>query len=157
MSGIKYLLDTNFVLGLLKATPEVVAIVSSRGLIASDCAYSAVTRMELLGYSGLTAQEVQLISNRLSMFMYLPITLAIEDVAIAIRRSRKVKLPDAIIASTAQHHGLELLTLDKTLRSLVSAMQTQGKNDLDTLMSGVNDENLHDGVSFGSPVGKEDL
>lgn len=157
MSGIRFLLDTNFVLGLLKATPEVVAIVSSRGLIASNCAYSAVTRMELLGYSGLTTQEVQVISDRLSMFIYLPITSEIEDVAIALRRSRKVKLPDAIIASTALHHSLELLTLDKTLYSLASAMQIEGNDNLDTLMSGVNDENLHDGVSFGNPIGKEDL
>lgn len=50
MNGIKYLLDTNFILGLLKATPEVLAVVTDRDLLASSCAYSAVTRMELLGF-----------------------------------------------------------------------------------------------------------
>ena len=118
MSGIKYLLDTNFVLGMLKATPEVLDIVSARDLIASSCAYSAVTRMELLGYAGMTAAEEGLISNRLSNFIYLPITVEVEDLAIALRRTRKVKLPDAIIAATARHHGLELLTLDKGLLSI---------------------------------------
>lgn len=68
MSGIKYLLDTNFILGLLKATPEVLAIVTERDLLASNCAYSAVTRMELLGYPNITSDEERLISDRLSKF-----------------------------------------------------------------------------------------
>ena len=74
MSGIKYLLDTNFILGLLKATPEVLAIVRERDLLASSCAYSAVTRMELLGYPNITSDEERLISDRLSKFTYLSIS-----------------------------------------------------------------------------------
>ena len=42
-----------------------------------------------------------------------------KDVAIAVRRTRKVKLPDAIIAATAIHLQLELLTLDVGLQSVV--------------------------------------
>jgi len=74
MNGIEYLLDTNFVLGLLKATPEVLAIVTERDLLASNCAYSAVTRMELLGYPNMTSDEERLISDRLSKFTYLSIS-----------------------------------------------------------------------------------
>jgi predicted nucleic acid-binding protein len=120
MSGIKYLLDTNLVLGLLKATPEVVEIVVSRELLASSCAYSAVTRMELLGYPNITNDEERLITDRLSKFTYLAITTEIENLAIALRRTRKVKLPDALVAGTALHHGLELLTLDRALISIVN-------------------------------------
>jgi len=115
MSGIKYLLDTNFILGLLKATPEVLAIVMERDLLASSCAYSAVTRMELLGYPNITSDEERLISDRLSKFTYLSISPEVEDLAIALRRTRKLKLPDALIAATAIHHSLELLTLDQAL------------------------------------------
>ena len=115
MSGIKYLLDTNFILGLLKATPEVLAIVRERDLLASSCAYSAVTRMELLGYPNIKSDEERLISDRLSKFTYLSISSEVEDLAIALRRSRKLKLPDALIAATAIHHSLELLTLDQAL------------------------------------------
>jgi predicted nucleic acid-binding protein len=115
MSGIKYLLDTNFILGLLKATPEVLAIVMERDLLASSCAYSAVTRMELLGYPNITSDEERLISDRLSKFTYLSISSEVEDLAIALRRTRKLKLPDALIAATAIHHSLELLTLDQAL------------------------------------------
>jgi len=61
-----------------------------------------------------------LIKDRLSNFNYLPITSEIEDIAIVFRRTRKMKLPDAIIAATAKHHGLELLSLDKALVTILS-------------------------------------
>ena len=124
MNGIKYLLDTNFILGLLKATPEVIAIVTNRDLLASSCAYSAVTRMELLGYPGITSDEERLIADRLSKFTYLLISSEIEDLAISLRRTRKLKLPDALIAATAIHHGLELLTLDQALLKFAKPINT---------------------------------
>jgi predicted nucleic acid-binding protein len=124
MSGIKYLLDTNFILGLLKATPEVIAIVTERDLLASNCAYSAVTRMELLGYPNITSAEERLISDRLSKFTYLSISSEVEDLAIALRRTRKLKLPDALIAATAIHYSLELLTLDQALLAIAKTINT---------------------------------
>ena len=124
MSGIKYLLDTNFVLGLLKATPDVLAIVTERDLLASNCAYSAVTRMELLGYPNMTSDEERLISDRLSKFTYLSISSEVEDLAIALRRTRKLKLPDALIAATAIHYSLELLTLDQALLAIAKTINT---------------------------------
>jgi predicted nucleic acid-binding protein len=124
MSGIKYLLDTNFILGLLKATPEALAIVTERDLLASSCAYSAVTRMELLGYPNITSDEERLISDRLSKFTYLSISSEVEDLAIALRRTRKLKLPDALIAATAIHYSLELLTLDQALLVIAKTINT---------------------------------
>ena len=76
--------------------------------------------MELLGYLGISVDEEKLIKDRLSNFNYLPITSEIEDIAIAFRRTRKMKLPDAIIAATAKHHGMELLSLDKALVTILS-------------------------------------
>lgn len=119
MIGVDYLLDTNFVLGMLKSTPEVLAVVSTKGLMARQCAVSAVTRMELLGYPGITGAEDALIRQRLAQFTYLPISTAIEDKAIELRRSHRVKLPDALIAATALCHGLEVLTMDIGLQSIL--------------------------------------
>ena len=48
MSGIKFLLDTNFILGLLKSQPVVLEEVALRHLSIAECAYSAITRIELL-------------------------------------------------------------------------------------------------------------
>ena len=122
MNGINFLLDTNFILGLLKATPEVLAIVEVRDLLASSCAYSAVTRMELLGYPNITPDEERLIADRLSKFTYLSISSEVENLAITLRRTRKLKLPDALIAATAIHHGLELLTLDEALLAVAKPL-----------------------------------
>lgn len=118
MSGVKYLLDTNYILGLLKSAPEVLSEVTLRDILTVECGYSAITRMELLGFPGITAAEDLLIQERLAQFTYWPLTSIIEDVAIAVRRTRKVKLPDAIIAATAIHHQVELLTLDVGLQAV---------------------------------------
>ena len=87
--------------------------------MAHQCAFSAVTRMELLGYPGMTASEDALIRQRLAQFTYLGISLAIEDKAIELRRTRRVKLPDALITATALCNGLNLLTMDLGLQAVM--------------------------------------
>lgn len=119
MNGVDYLLDTNFILGLLKSTPEVMQALQAISPTVSQCAYSAVTRMELLGFPGITANEDALIRSRLARFHYIPINLVVEDRAIQLRRVRRIKLPDALIAASALCHGLQLLTLDVGLQSVM--------------------------------------
>ena len=80
--------------------------------------------MELLGYPSITNDEKFLIADRLSKFTYLPISSEVENLAIALRRTRKLKLPDALIAATAIHHGLELLTLDLALQTVAKPIKT---------------------------------
>ena len=126
MSGIKYLLDTNFIIGILKSNPVVLADMSARQVLVGECAYSAITRMELLGFPGITREEELLIRQKLAKITYLPLTSATEDLAISLRQTRTVKLPDAIIAATALCFGLELLTLDKRLATIA-----QAETDLD--------------------------
>lgn len=115
MSGNKYLLDTNFILGILKRDPLVLAEVTSRRILADECSYSAIARMELLGFHGIKREEEALIRQKLEHLTYLPLTRDIEDMVIGLRQSRKIKLPDAIIAATALCSGTELLTLDQHL------------------------------------------
>ncbi len=121
MSGIKYLLDTNFILGILKSNPIVLADVSSRQIHTAECGYSAITRMELLGFPGITREEELTIRQKLSRLIYLPLTEIIEDVVIDLRQTRKIKLPDAIIAATALCMRAELLTLDMRLLSIIQS------------------------------------
>lgn len=119
MSGTKYLLDTNFILGILKCDVQVLAELSSRRILAGECSYSAITRMELLGFHRITQEEESLIKQKLEHFDCLPLTRGIEDAVISLRQSRKIKLPDAIIAATALCSGVELLTLDQHLLTVV--------------------------------------
>jgi predicted nucleic acid-binding protein len=75
--------------------------------------------MELLGYPGITADKDALIRQRLAQLTYLSITFAVEDKAIELRRSRRIKRPDALIAATALCHGLKLLSMDVGLQSVL--------------------------------------
>jgi len=70
----------------------------------------------------MTSDEERLISDRLSKFTYLSISSEVEDLAIALRRKRKLKLPDALIAATAIHYSLELLTLDQALLAITKTI-----------------------------------
>jgi predicted nucleic acid-binding protein len=120
MSGIKYLLDTNYILGLLQSNQEVLSDAISKNILVTECAYSPITRMELLGFTGITSDEDNLIRARLKSFTVIPLSTEIEDSVIALRQSRKIKLPDAMIAATALVTKIELLTLDQHLKSIVT-------------------------------------
>ncbi|SDL67952.1 hypothetical protein SAMN05661010_02253 [Modicisalibacter muralis] len=87
MSGAKYLLDTNYILGIMKSTPDVLSDLSLRGMRSSQCAYSTITRMELLGFPGIQDEEDLLIRRKLENFIYLPITQSIEEKIISLRQS----------------------------------------------------------------------
>jgi predicted nucleic acid-binding protein len=115
MNGIKFLLDTNILIGLLSRNAAVNALLVGKQVNISQCAYSAVTRMELLSYHELKEFDKATIERLLSRMRHLPITLDVEDATIAFKRKHKGKLPDAIIAATAIHYELELLTLDAAL------------------------------------------
>ena len=74
--------------------------------------------MELLGFPGITSAEGLLIQQKLAQLTHLAITASVEDIAIRLRRIRKVKLPDAIIAATALSVGAELITFDRQLQGV---------------------------------------
>jgi hypothetical protein len=116
-------LDTNFLLGMMKASAVVASTLQRLNLSTGECAYSAVTRMELLGFPGITENEATLIKERLRLLTYLPLTHQIEDAVITLRQKRRIKLPDAMIAATALTHGLDLLTLDEGLQSVMASAQ----------------------------------
>lgn len=108
------LLDTNVVIGLLKEHAAALEMLQSIG-DDTPLSYSTITRMELLGYPGLTAEEAAAIESSLATMTYMGLTPAVEDRAIALRQSHRIKLPDAIIAATALESSCRLLTLDETL------------------------------------------
>ncbi|WOB45250.1 type II toxin-antitoxin system VapC family toxin [Thermoleptolyngbya oregonensis NK1-22] len=115
MNGVKLLLDTNFIIGLVKGNVQVANLLQDRSINLEQCAYSFITRIELLSYPTITDAEVRAITSILNAMEYLPMTQTIEDMTIKIRRQYKLKTPDAIIAATVKVMSLELLTLDQQL------------------------------------------
>jgi predicted nucleic acid-binding protein len=120
MSGIKWLLDTNVVIGLLKQQTATIALIESHPFDLSQAAVSQITRMELLGFPGLVQEEEFAILDLLQNCRILFIDEAIEQKTIQLRRASHCKLPDAVIAATALVHDLMLLTLDQRLQNLVA-------------------------------------
>jgi predicted nucleic acid-binding protein len=120
MNGLRFLLDSNVLINLVNGKPEAVALLQDNQAKPSLCAYSSVTRMELLGWAGMTEAQEQFAKQLLATMQHMAIVHEVEEKTIALRRRRKVKLPDAIIAATAQAHGLQLLTLDQGLLSVMN-------------------------------------
>jgi len=115
MNGIKYLLDTNIIIGMYQHNQAVIDLFQNNETAITECAYSNITRMELLGFPEITELENQAIKNLLSMMQCLNLNPAIENTTINLKQQHRIKLPDAIIAATAITHQLKLLTLDKKL------------------------------------------
>ena len=106
MDKVRYVLDTNIVILLLKS--ETVSEIFN----SAELFVSIVSRMELLSKSDLTAEDEQEIRGFLSHVTVVGIDDSIESTVIALRRSRKLKLPDSIIAATAIVLEATLLTRD---------------------------------------------
>lgn len=68
--------------------------------------------MELLGYSSISQKEIDIIKNFLSLCKIENILTEIKEKTIELRKSYKIKLPDAIIASTAIINSVPLLSAD---------------------------------------------
>jgi predicted nucleic acid-binding protein len=68
MNGIKYLLDTNIVIGLLQRDLIVLEILKNKQIQIGECAYSAITRMELLSFPSITPTEKESVVFLLQRF-----------------------------------------------------------------------------------------
>ena len=120
----KYLLDTCFVLGLFKG--DKTALNLMQDISPYDCYVSVVNRIELLGYHGITPHDERELTSFLNEIICLPLSTAIENKAIEVRKRHKIKLADSIVLATALTHGLTLLTLDERLDK---RYQTETTND----------------------------
>jgi predicted nucleic acid-binding protein len=85
---------------------------------------SIITEMELLSYPNLSQSEEQQIQNFLAQLLILEIDASIKDMAIALRKQYRLKLPDAIISATAQSFNALLLTNDLKIAS-IGTLQSQ--------------------------------
>jgi predicted nucleic acid-binding protein len=64
--------------------------------------YSAITRIEILGFPNLSEQEEEAIRRLLNEFEEVPISNAVIERTIQIRKSVGIKVPDALIAASAE-------------------------------------------------------
>lgn len=109
MSGIDFIADTNAVVYLLDGN------VCMKPYLEKKLGLSVISVMELLSFPEITDAEDKKIRAFLERCEVLQITDIVKEKTIQIRRKQKVKLPDAIIASTAIVQDVPLITADTGL------------------------------------------
>jgi predicted nucleic acid-binding protein len=100
-------------------------MIQSKKILLQECAYSVITRLELLSYPKLNPIDRSNLQRILDSMACLDLSEIVQANTVVIRQAKKVKLPDAIILATAKTHNLELLTLDQKLNQLSATATTK--------------------------------
>ncbi|WP_109830628.1 type II toxin-antitoxin system VapC family toxin [Reichenbachiella versicolor] len=108
MIGNKLFVDTNILIYLLNGDPEITQILDGKQLVIS-----VITELELLAVPNITVQETKTIEELIGDCQVLNINSGVKKLAVEFRKSRKLKLPDAIVAASSYYSKLPLLTADK--------------------------------------------
>ncbi|MGZ3872522.1 MAG: PIN domain-containing protein [Mucilaginibacter sp.] len=114
MNGIKYLADTNCFIYLLDENPLILPFTED------TWAFSHITEIELLSKKGITKKEDTLIREMLNSCYKVNHSQTLSELVITLKRSYHLKLPDAIVAASAQLLKLPLITADKAFAKLTN-------------------------------------
>lgn len=106
-----FLLDTNIVVGFLNGD-RIINPFFENHLNETKLKISQITHLELLGYPKITHDEETVIKKFLKLVEILPLNDIVAEKTILLRRTTRLKLPDAIIAATAIVNRLTLVTCD---------------------------------------------
>jgi predicted nucleic acid-binding protein len=110
MAGNKALLDTNVIIFASKQKIDMSSLLEKY----DDFYVSVITFMEVYGYEFENEQEKELIDELFEGLEIVEISREIAEQAIIYRKNKtkKIKLPDAIILATAKYLGADLITDD---------------------------------------------
>jgi len=103
---MKYLLDTNVLIYYLNGDERAISFVDAN---LSQSAISAITYLEILVFS-YNEEEDKKVRDFLELFTIYEVDREIIDIAIKIYRTKKVKMADNLIGSSAKLHDLILVT-----------------------------------------------
>ena len=105
---VNVLLDTNVLVYHLAGEPAATKFLEET--IARRSFYlSILTMIEFLGWHGHTEEEFAECKGLVELATILPVSKEVADKAIELRRSKRMKLADAVIASTALLNNLKLV------------------------------------------------
>jgi len=107
--GQKYLIDSNVLIDYMANLLPEKGSDFVENLFNSQFLISVVTKIEVLGYNDLP-HKMSAMRNFVSLSDILPLNEIVTEKTIELKRSRKMKLGDAIIAATAISDNLVLIT-----------------------------------------------
>ena len=119
MNGADFLLDTNIIIYLAQKKLKINDFAKE----GDNLYISTITYMEALGFSFQTQDEETAISVLCNAFERLFLTEDIEKQTILIRKTHKIKLPDAIIAATAIRHNMTFVTRNSSDFNKISGLK----------------------------------
>lgn len=108
MNGNKILLDTNAFIYFFEGRSTITDLVVN----TPEIYFSAISEIELLSATHLTATEIDSIKAFLLLCQRVELTTDIIDQTIMICRQYRFKVPDAIIAASALHLKIPLVSAD---------------------------------------------
>ena len=113
MNGTRYLIDTNIAIYLLAGDQKIAELLDENQIFISF-----ITELELLSFKELTSSEKTIIKEFLNDVVIIDINKKIKDLTIKFRENNSLKLPDAIIAATAQFLDIPLMTADQQFKNI---------------------------------------
>ncbi|MBI4606555.1 MAG: type II toxin-antitoxin system VapC family toxin [Planctomycetes bacterium] len=105
----RWLLDSNVWIEGVGGVPHAVKAVLRAGGI-DWCGFSAISRLEVLGFPGLTAGDERRLEELLAQFHEVAVSPAVIEEAIRVRKEVRIRTPDAMIAATALLEKADLVT-----------------------------------------------
>ncbi len=111
--GTQYLIDSNAVIDYLSGLLPSGGMKFIDGIVNAVPQISIITKIEVLGYGNLPSGSQQLLIDFINDSIILGLSDTVVNQTITLRQQIKIKLPDAIIASTALANGLELVSRNK--------------------------------------------
>lgn len=108
----QYLIDTNVVSDYLSASLPLAGLTLMDSAIDAIPNISIITQIELLCWNTDEA-TTQSVKEFIADSVIMNISAEVIDHCVALRRNKKIKTPDAIIAATAMAYGYTLITANE--------------------------------------------
>ena len=117
MNGKSLFLDTNAIIHLLNGSSNIQLLLED----ALTISISIISKIEFLSYNELSDQDIDTFNDFINLVNVVNLensnTDLIEKIT-SIRNNYKLKLPDAIIAASAQLSSATLVTADKDFKRI---------------------------------------
>jgi predicted nucleic acid-binding protein len=115
---VKYLLDNNAISNFFSGMLPHKGMELMEHIIDEIPTISVITEIEALSWINTDKTKEQIIQSFIKDSNVLPIVKEVVAQCVMIRRSRKIKTPDAIIAATAIVYNLTLITSDADFENI---------------------------------------
>lgn len=127
---MNYLLDTNVVINYLDGSLPVSGMQLLNTIVDDAPMISIITKMETLGYNFTSNDEQTTLETFINGSTILDLNNDIVNKTIDIKKGKKIKLPDAIIAATAIVYDLVLVSRNISDFKNISGINVIDPHDL---------------------------